>query len=168
MNGERLRIVRALSEFRDSVGINELVERSELSRGKVLGNLTRLCREGLVEKNGKQYVITNRAKAINGELNQVPQDKGFYFCFAENKYTGQTALSLKDFYKIVKTIDVQSLEFHNRRGDFGNWIRDILHDDELASEVNALKDENISGEVLRNKLDDTVGRNYRMMTMLTA
>lgn len=167
MDSERFRIVQTLSEFDGPVSISELIAKSGLSRGKVLGNLARLCIEGFVDKRGKQYAITNRGRAVLGELNPAPQDKGFYFCLEENNCTGQVAQSLKSFYEIVKTIDVRSLEFHTRRGDFENWIKDVLHDEELASEIAALRSENVTGETLRNKLNEAVGRNYRMLNTLT-
>ncbi|MFH0897366.1 MAG: hypothetical protein V1850_04890 [Candidatus Bathyarchaeota archaeon] len=167
MDNERFRIVQALSEFEGSVSINDLVARSELSRGKILGNLARLCIEGFVDKHGKQYAITNRGRALMGELNPVQQDKGFFFNLDENNYTGQIALSLKDLYDIVKTVDIKSIDFHNRRGDFENWIRNVLHDEEFANTVSAIRNENVAGEVLRDKLYEAVGRNYRMLNTLT-
>ena len=168
MDNERLKIVRALSEFEGPIGIGELETRSELSRGKILGNLSRLCIEGLVDKSGRQYAISARGRAIIGELNPVPQEKGFFFNTEENVSTGQVALSLKDFLDIVKTVDVRSLEFHNRRGDFENWIKGVLNDDELAKDVSSLRDENVSGEALREKLSEAIGRNCRMIISLTA
>ena len=167
MDNDKLRIVRALSEFDGPASISELVTRSELSRGKILGNLAKLCTEGFVDKSGKQYGITNRGRAVIGELNPVPQDKGFYFFSEETNYMGHTAFSLKEFYDIVKTIDLRSLEFHNQRGDFENWIKDVLHDDELARDVRALRDEDVSGEVLRDRLNEAVGHNCRMLNTLT-
>ncbi len=167
MDGERLIIVQTLSGFNRPVSINELIAKSGLSRGKVLGNLTRLCIEGFIDKNGKQYAITNRGKAVLGELSPAPQDKGFYFYLEENNCTGQVALSLKSFYDIVKTIDIRSLQFHTRRGDFENWIKDVLYDDELACEIAAIRSENVVGEALRNKLCEVAGRNYRMLNTLT-
>lgn len=167
MDNERLKIVQALNQFYEPININELITESGLSRGKVLGNLARLCIDGFVDKRGKQYAITNRGKAVIEELNPISQDKGFYFYLDENNSTGQVAISLKDFYEIMKMIDIKSLEFHTRRGDFENWIRDLFHDTELASEIAALRNENITGETLRDKLHEAVGRNYRMINSLT-
>jgi len=168
MNSERLRIVQALSEFDAPVDVDELVARSGLSRGKVLGNLPRLCIDGFVVKSGRLYALTKRGRAVIGELEPVPENNGFHFYLEEDKYTGLTAHSLKDFYEVMRKVDLKSLEFHIQRGDFENWIREVLRDEELAGEIAELRNTAISGDVLRDKLCESVGRNYRMLKTLVA
>ena len=167
MDNERHKIVQTLSKLDEPLNVSELAEKSGLSRGKVLGNIARLCIEGFMDKCGRKYVITTRGRAVIGELNSVSRDKAFNFYLEENNYTGKVALSLKDFYEIVKTIGIKSLEFHTRRGDFESWMRDVLHDEELANEIKVLKRENVVGKTLRERLYESIGRNYRMLNTLT-
>ena len=166
MTSETLKLVQALNDFDGPTNIGEIVARSGLSQGKVLGNLPKLCLAGIVDKRGKLYVLTKRGKAILEELEPVPGAKGFYFCYKEGDYTGQVVYSLKDFYQTVQKIDVTSLEFHLHREDFEKWVREVLHDDELANDITGLRGSNISGEPLRMKLSEIIGRNYKMLNML--
>jgi hypothetical protein len=55
-------------------------------------------------------------------LKPVPREKAFYFYSDIGNYTGKSAASLKEFAEKIEDVDVKSLGFHLRRGDFENWI----------------------------------------------
>jgi hypothetical protein len=173
MYGEKLRIVEALSEFDTAVGLEDIVAKAGMSRGKVLGNILKLCIEGLVAKKGRRgeverprYMVTKRGRVAIKEFKPVPEDKEFYFYLDENSYTGQVARSLTDFYEIINKIDAESLEFHVFRGDFENWAKDVLCDEDLAAEISGLKGTGVAGESLRKKISEIVGLKYRTMSVL--
>jgi len=84
-------------------------------------------------------------------LRTVPPDQSFLFFEDIGKYTGRLAANLADFCESMKTIDVKSVTFHFERGDYERWIREILHDAELARKLKRIKKSN-SGEELRNKI----------------
>ncbi len=90
-------------------------------------------------------------------LRTVPPDRSFLFFEDIGKYTGRMAANLDDFCEIIKTIDVTSLTFHFRRGDYGRWIRESLQDAQLARRLKRMKKSN-SGEELRNKILHSLGR----------
>jgi hypothetical protein len=146
--------------------IDEIVAVSELNRGKVLGNLPRLNIDGFVDKRGKRYIITKNGSAIIRELGPIPADKGFYFYLKENFFTGLLARSFMDFYEIIGIVDVESIEYHIHQGDFEKWIREVLGDDELADEIADLKLKDFSGEVLRDKLREVVGKKIQDLDAL--
>lgn len=166
MSNERLRIVQALNEFDAPTSIDKIAVKSGLTRGKVLGNLPRLCLDGLIDKHGGLYAIAKKGRAVIGELEPAPENKGFYFYLRENKSTGLLARSLQEFYGIVKTIDLASLEFHVQRGDFEKWIREVLSDEELGDEIAELRVKGLSGDALRDKLCESVGRNCKILNGL--
>jgi arginyl-tRNA synthetase len=90
-------------------------------------------------------------------LKPVPREKAFYFYNDIGNYTGKSAASLKEFAENVKAVDVKSLAFHLRRGDFENWITEVLKDEELAKQVrDELRATNSKGEDLRNRLHSIV------------
>lgn len=167
MDSERLRIIQALNELDTPTSIDKIAAKSELTRGKVLGNLPRLCLDGLVDKRGRLYAITDRGRAIIREFEPVPENKAFYFYLGEYRPAGPVARSLREFYDSVKTIDSASLEFHVQRGDFEKWIREVLGDEELASEITELRSAGLSGDSLRDKLCKSVGRNYKILSAFT-
>lgn len=166
MDSERLRIIQALNEFDAPASMDRITAKSGLSRGKVLGNLPKLCLDGLVDKRGRLYAITKRGRAIIGELEPVPEDKGFYFYLRENEPLELVARSMQEFYDVVKSVDLASLEFHVQRGDFEKWIREVLNDEELADEIAGLNVAGLSGDALRDKLCESVARNCRILNNL--
>jgi len=90
-------------------------------------------------------------------LRAVPHDQAFLFFEEMGKYTGRSAQNLDEFFEIVETIDIRSLTFHFRRGDFDKWIGESIHDVQLARRLKRIK-ESISGEELRNKILGVVRR----------
>jgi len=88
-------------------------------------------------------------------LRTVPHDKSFLFFEDIGKYTGRLAANLDEFCETIKTIDVKSLTFHFRRGDYERWIKESLHDGQLAQRLKRIKKSD-SGEELRNNILDTV------------
>jgi hypothetical protein len=90
-------------------------------------------------------------------LRTVPYDQSFLFFEDVGKYIGRQAVNLVDFCENMKTIDIKSVTFHFERGDYERWIRETLHDAELARRLNRIK-KSRSGEELRNKILQTVNR----------
>ena len=56
---------------------------------------------------------------------------------------------MQDFQEKISQVPITSLEFHQERGDFANWIRDVLGDKRLAE---AFQDASKTGEELRSEL----------------
>jgi len=90
-------------------------------------------------------------------LRTVPPDQSFLFFEDIGKYTGKLATNLADFCENMKTIDTKSVNFHFERGDYEKWIRETLHDAELARKLKRMK-KSRSGEQLRNKILQSVRR----------
>jgi len=84
-------------------------------------------------------------------LRRVPDSNGFFFFTGFGQYTGEYAVSLADFCQKLRTVDLKSVEFHSKRGDFDNWIRTTIGDPYLANEVKKVE-RNFNGEQLRAKL----------------
>jgi hypothetical protein len=79
---------------------------------------------------------------------------------------GIYAQSLEEFYRQIKQVCSDSLSFHLYRGDFENWIRDVLGDNELAEEVGNLKELKLNGEELRRDLIKTIDSRYGVNDLL--
>lgn len=76
-------------------------------------------------------------------------DESFIFSTALNKFLNAKVWSLKGFVEAIEKIPLESLEYHMKKRDFENWIRNSLHDEGLANRVKGLK---AKGEDLRIKL----------------
>jgi hypothetical protein len=61
-------------------------------------------------------------------------------------------------------VDEKSLGFHLQRGDFEDWIRGVLKDEELAKQVKQLRAANLAGENLRDRLYSVVTARLNQLT----
>jgi hypothetical protein len=80
---------------------------------------------------------------------EVAREWGFYFYQDVNKPIFEAAFNLEEFWEKVKKVPVASLEFHQKRGDFAKWIRDVFKETQLADRIEKIYS---SGEDLRREL----------------
>jgi len=80
---------------------------------------------------------------------EVTSGWGFYFYEDVNKPLFEAAFNLEDFWEKIKKIPVASLEFHQKRGDFARWIRDVFKEIKLAERIGKIYH---VGEDLRREL----------------
>ena len=90
-------------------------------------------------------------------LRTVHNHEGFRFYVALGDYTGINAMSLKDFAKKLRVVDIQSINFHFSRGDFWRWIQFIIGDVALSSRINRIP-QDTRGEKLRSDLIKAVNK----------
>jgi len=83
----------------------------------------------------------------------VSENQAFWFC--NNKgWVGHIARSIEEFSKEVKTVPIESLEFHLRdgRNDFESWMMGIMQEKRLAKGLLKIKKQGLRGEELRKAL----------------
>jgi len=105
--------------------------------------------ETIEEKVGvaKKVVDKELASKI---LKTFCREEAFYFFAGVGQFTGIIASSLADFNDKLKTIKVESVDFHFSRQDFEKWIKETLGDAELAKQINGIK--GLKGEALRREI----------------
>jgi hypothetical protein len=79
-------------------------------------------------------------------------EKGFHFFTDLHKPTGVFATSIFDFAEQLKKVDLKSLEFHMKRGDFSKWLEDVIKDETLSGDFEKLRSLGWGGEKLRTRL----------------
>jgi alpha-amylase len=86
----------------------------------------------------------------------------FLFCTNtdEESFTGTMTWSLKGFLKALETVNVNALEFHNRRGDFESWVEHSLRDEALAVALKKIRIAKLKGEALRKKMVAAVAARF--------
>jgi hypothetical protein len=97
-------------------------------------------------------------------LKPVSADKAFYFFTSIGNYTGKSASSLKEFAEKVKEVDLKSLDFHLRRGDFEKWASGVLKDEELAKQLNELRETSLQSDNLREQLHSIIWQRISQLT----
>ncbi|MCS7114948.1 MAG: DUF5752 family protein [Nitrososphaerota archaeon] len=100
-------------------------------------------------------------------LRRVPDNNGFFFFRDIGQYIGVYAVSLADFCQKLKTVDLKSVEFHSKRGDFDKWIETTVGDAYLAEEIRKLE-RTLNGEELRRAICMTVEARVNELKRLLA
>ena len=106
-------------------------------------------------------------KLASNILRIVPANSAFYFFTDIGQYTNRSSNYLADFCNAIRTIDVKSVEFHFKRGDFAIWIRETLGDKKLAEEIDRVS-KTIQGEELRTTIYQTVDARLTKLKKLQA
>jgi hypothetical protein len=70
--------------------------------------------------------------------------------------TAKYADSLQDFRERLLEVDPQSVAFHLEREDFQNWLREVIGDQDLASDLSRLKGAGLQPEELRSRVYEAV------------
>jgi Mn-dependent DtxR family transcriptional regulator len=141
-----------MSTITHSTDMDEFMRMAGLTLPEVLETLKELAREGFVTKTKNGYAIVEKGKLALAALAWLPEDKAFHFYLKVGLPAGISARSVKEFYAVVKTVTVNSLEFHLERADFESWFKTGVRDDVFASELAALKKEGLKGETLRKQV----------------
>lgn len=100
-------------------------------------------------------------------LGKVPQYNAFYFFRGIGQYSGKFATSLLDFNHKVKTINIDSVDFHFKRGDFEKWIRATIGDTYLADKI-AKINESVKGEELLTQMCEMIEERLTELRKLLA
>lgn len=139
-----------MSQFEDVFDtLNSLKE--ELHR------LRRIEQDYLKLKKTYEEMLTARAKDLEKDVKEpLP---GFFFYSEEEKYTGYSAHSIKEFSETIRNVSLQSIEFHSKRKDFENWFN-YIGQKSLAQQFEALRESMKTGDGLRqamiNLLDQVI------------
>ena len=80
---------------------------------------------------------------------EVASEWGFYFYEDIDKPLYEVAFNPQDLREKIGKVPVASLEFHQKRGDFARWIRNVFKDRQLAE---AIQKTDKTGEDLRREL----------------
>lgn len=96
----------------------------------------------------------------------LPEPKWFYFREGDGRYVGKAAASLWEFREALAQVPLASLRYHLERGDFERWLREVLHDEQLANRIHALEQGNLEGEGLRQALLEVVVSRYEELEAL--
>jgi hydroxymethylpyrimidine pyrophosphatase-like HAD family hydrolase len=90
----------------------------------------------------------------------LPKAKRFYFCDPSGRYIERTAASMWEFSEALRDLPLDSMHSHLQRRDFENWLREVLHDDDLADQIRKIRHRKLEGETLRDAMTQVVAARY--------
>ena len=98
-------------------------------------------------------------------LRVVPHAQGFHFYTAVGDYCGVSTRSLEEFANALQYVCSEAIVFHFERGDFQNWIRDVIGDNELAKKIDDIKmcERHLAAESCRKEIMERV--NVRLLQL---
>ena len=95
---------------------------------------------------------------IKDPLRVVPDALGFHFYMAVGDYCGVSVHSLEEFADALQYVCSEAIVFHFERGDFQNWIRDVIGENELAKRIDDIKmcERHLAAESCRTEILERV------------
>ena len=93
----------------------------------------------------------------------LPPERGFHFR-TDHGRTGVVATNLRQFLTAIQHCDPAVIRHHTRNGDFSRWVRDVLRDPGLASQLRHIEYSAASGgvELIRTEMLDAVTSRYTL------
>lgn len=149
---EQFKVLKTLSEATSRMDLNAFAEKVGLTPNQAILQIQELAKEGFLQRVGGGYGITQKGKAALKAFTPVPRENGFHFYYGIDQPSEFIAESPEQFYNFIKQVRVESIEFHLYRGDFKNWLNDVLKDTEVASEFERARAADLEGETLRSEL----------------
>ena len=110
--------------------------------------------KNLLEEYKAEYGDVPKLNKSLEKEEKVTPEWGFYFYEAFNKPLFEAAFNLDDLKKKLEKVPITSLEFHQNRGDFARWIREVFKETQLADRIARM---NVKGEALRLELLNALG-----------
>ena len=166
MKEEQIKILKTMNEATSRMDMNMFAQIVNLSPNQAIAEIQELAREGFLRKVGGGFGLTEKGKNVLKAFAPVSVDMDFHFFVGVDKPLGFSAKSLDEFYRFIKQVVTDSLEFHLHRGDFENWIRDVVNDAQLADDVGGLKTAELKGEDLRKALLKAIDTRYGIGDLL--
>ncbi len=166
MKEAHIKILKTMNEATNRMDINMFAEAVDLTPNQALAEVQELAKEGFLRKVGGGFGLTEKGRNTLKAFIPFANEVSFHFYVGIDKPLGFFAQSLIEFYRLIKQVTADSLEFHLYRGDFENWIREICRDSELATTVGNLKMDELKGEALRNALLKAIDARYGIIELL--
>lgn len=155
-----------MNEATNRMDLNMFAHMVNLNPNQAMAQVQELAKAGFLRKVGSGYGVSEKGKAVLKASAPVPNEMGFHFYVGIGQPTDFTAQTLEEFYRFIKQVSADSLEFHLHRGDFENWLRKVLKDSELAEEIGNLKMDESKGEDLRKQLLKAIDAKYSIEELL--
>jgi predicted transcriptional regulator len=161
---EQFKVLKTMIEATSRMDLNMFAKKVNLSPTQTIQLIQELAKEGFLQRSERGYGITEKGKAALKAFTPVPEEMSFHFYFGINQPAGLTSKTLQEFYKAIKQVRVDSLEFHLYRGDFENWLKGACKEPELADKIGSIK-AGLRGEELRAELLKVLDAKYSIQEL---
>ncbi len=160
MREEQIKILKTMNEATNRMDLKMFAHMVNLNPNQTIAQIQELAKAGFLRKVGNGYGLTEKGKAALKVFTPVSSEIGFNFYVGVGKPLGFTAQTLEEFYRLIKLVCSDSLEFHLFRGDFEKWLGEVLKDLDLAAAIGNLRKDELKGEDLRKELLKAIDKKY--------
>jgi HAD superfamily hydrolase (TIGR01484 family) len=101
----------------------------------------------------------HRRKYALGDIHE----KSFYFR-GPGKKLNLRAQNLAMFLQMAEGVDDATWMYHLRQGDYSQWVREAIKDDELADSIRKVEQDNLSPGESRSRIKEAIERQYTSAT----
>ncbi len=162
----QLKVLKVMNEATGRMDLNMFAQAAGLTNEQAIEHVHQLAETGFLKKVGTGYCLTDKGKNAFKIGLEVPPEQAFNFYVAVDDPLEVTAHSIEEFYRAIKEVPIESLDFHLYRGDFERWIEEVIKDEPLADDVGELEGYGLSGEDLRKALLKEVDAHYGVGELL--
>jgi DNA-binding Lrp family transcriptional regulator len=162
----QLKVLKIMHEATGRMDINVFSQAVGLTPEQAIEQIHQLANMGFLKKVGSGYCLTDKGKNALLIGLQAPANKAFNFYVGLDKPIGFSARSIDEFYRAIKQVPSDVLDFHLYRGDFERWVEEVVQDKELASEIDELEGHGLNGEELRKALLKVIDSRYGVNELL--
>ncbi len=92
----------------------------------------------------------------------LPENKAFHFHRGEGEYLWVKAHSIQELLDCLEKVPVESILYHLHRGDLQKWLRDLFGLEEIASELDEMAKQPLSGEEKRRAVIECIKRFFNI------
>ena len=155
-----------MNEATNRMDLTMFAQAVNLNPNQAIAEVQELAKEGFLRKVGGGFGLNEKGKNALKAYVSVSAELGFNFYVDVDKPLGFSAMSLDEFYRTIKQVCSDSLEFHLYRGDFEKWLREVCKDEDLAKAFRTLEVEELKGEDLRKALLQAIDTKYGVGELL--
>jgi DNA-binding Lrp family transcriptional regulator len=163
---EQVKVLKTMNEATSRMDLNMFAQAVDMDPNQAMATVQALAAEGFLRKVGNGYGLSRKGKNVLKVFVQVPDELAFNFYVGFDKPLGFSAQSLEEFYRVVRQVCSDSIEFHLYRGDFERWLREVFEDVELADNFASLKATDLKGEDLRKAVLKVIDAKYGVGELL--
>jgi len=157
---EQVKILKTMNEATNRMDLHMFAEAVNLTANEAIEQIQELAKEGFLRKVGGGYGLTEKGKNVLKIFSSLPSEMTFNFYVNVDKPLGFSASTLAEFYRYVKQVTSDSIEFHLFRGDLEKWLKEAVNDSELSEVIGGLRTEELKGEGLRKAILKAIDDKY--------
>lgn len=121
---------------------------------------------GIIEFKTARRVVPHVRHLHKYLMAPLPKAKRFYYQLKSNYKGPKVAASLWEFRETIPALPIETIQYHLKNKDFERWLKEVMHDQELARQIRKLANRQLTGEELRESLYATVTNRFEELESL--